>query len=148
MVVPNTEAGRLWVYEQRLLELYSVWVGITALLAFGQWIWAKFPNSTLCGFFPPFPAFPPLLLLKLIYCFFSRFIFLPVGASSSLLLPAPSGLCLIPSLGSPCGRGGGPSPTAEQLSSQKSQEAVCASQHPCEIPRGDFHPASHGLFLT
>lgn len=37
MVVPNTEAGRLWMYEQRLLELHSVWVGITALLTLRQW---------------------------------------------------------------------------------------------------------------
>lgn len=34
MVVPNTEAGCFWMYEQRLLELPSVWIGINTLWAF------------------------------------------------------------------------------------------------------------------
>lgn len=81
MVVPNTEAGRLWMYEQRLLELHSVWVGINTLLAFGQWT-SRFELS-LSKFhlawkkLPPF--LPPLLIAKPIYSFFSAGLFSACG---------------------------------------------------------------------
>lgn len=145
MVVPNTEAGCFWMYEQRLLELPSVWVGINTLWAVDMCIWAKSFQIPPCVVSSLHFLLFHLCWLQNWFILFSAGLFFCLSASSWLLLPAPS--CLWGSLSSACGgRGGDTSPTAEQLNSQKSGEVVCVSQHPCEIPKGGF--PSCGLFLT
>lgn len=135
MVVPNTEAGCFWMYEQRLLELPSVWVGINTLWAVDMCIWAKSFQIPPCVVSSLHFLLFHLCWLQNWFILFSAGLFFCLSASSSLLLPAPS--CLWGSLSSACGgRGGDTSPTAEQLNSQKSGEVVCVSQHPCEIPKG------------
>lgn len=133
----------LWMCEQRLLELHSVWVGINTLLAFEQW---------MCGFELSPSKFHLVWFLPSISCFStsvdgktdSSFQQVYFPASSSLLLPAP--ILAVPH---PCvGTGGGTSPTAEQPNAQRTPEVVCVSQRPREIPKGGFSSCLCALFLT
>lgn len=118
------------------------------LWALDMWIWAKSFQIPPCVVSSLRFLLFHLRWLQNWFILFSAGLFFCLWALSLLLLPAPSWLFLVLSLGSPCGRGGGTSPTAEQLNSQKSREVVCVSQRPCEIPKGDFHAPSSGLFLS
>lgn len=101
MVVPNTEAGRLWIYDQRLLELHSVWVGITTLLTFGQWTCRLELNLSkfhLVWFLPSISCCSTSVDCKTdFFLFFQDVNFLPVGlkltASASTIVAVPCPEC-------------------------------------------------------
>lgn len=127
----------LWMCEQRLLELHSVWVGINTLLAFEQW---------MCGFELSPSKFHLVWFLPSISCFStsvdgktdSSFQQVYFPASSSLLLPAPSWLFLTPVWGQVVAQ-------APPLSSRTPRELqkLCVFHSALgKSPRGGSHPAS------